>query len=247
MQGDEAQKVRRTRLVEDRGYDPWVRAEQGVGDATLLWLPVSSFPVRHNEKAWLSELLDRLANALTTQFALRQELFLQFKNVDEFSDDFRRYVNTCMIRVGIGRAGEEPFSGMPSPEEIQQIVDERRSFDYKDWMADYLVWFVGKDPEGQRRLFSGYGAMMTAFMAPGPTPATPKFNITPAMRQQAPRYDFRGGDIEDNDVKRLVTKSGNRIQISDKPGQEGFFFGTPKHTSLTLTENPMRQATTSSL
>jgi uncharacterized protein involved in type VI secretion and phage assembly len=38
--------------------------------------------------------------------------------------------------------------------------------------------------------------------------------------QQAPRYDFRGGDVESNDVKRLVTKAGNRIQISDAEGKK---------------------------
>ena len=54
--------------------------------------------------------------------------------------------------------------------------------------------------------------------------------------QQAPRYDFRGGDIDDNDVKRLVTKSGNRIHLSDKTGEETVHFATPAHTFLTLTE-----------
>jgi type VI secretion system secreted protein VgrG len=54
--------------------------------------------------------------------------------------------------------------------------------------------------------------------------------------QQAPRYDFLGADISSNDVKRIVTKAGNRIHISDKSGQETFFLATPKHTSLTMTE-----------
>jgi type VI secretion system secreted protein VgrG len=54
--------------------------------------------------------------------------------------------------------------------------------------------------------------------------------------QQAPRYDFRGGDIETNNVKRLVTKSGNRLHLSDKPGQETVFLATPNHTSLSMTE-----------
>lgn len=54
--------------------------------------------------------------------------------------------------------------------------------------------------------------------------------------QQAPRYDFRGGDVAPNDVKRLVTKSGNRFHLSDKAGKETVYFATPNHTSLTLTE-----------
>lgn len=54
--------------------------------------------------------------------------------------------------------------------------------------------------------------------------------------QQAPRYDFRGGDIAGNDVKRLVTKSGNRIHLSDKADEETIHLATPAHTFLTLTE-----------
>ena len=54
--------------------------------------------------------------------------------------------------------------------------------------------------------------------------------------QQAPRYDFRGEDIADNDVKRMVTKAGNRFHLSDKVGEETVHFATPAHTFLTLTE-----------
>jgi type VI secretion system secreted protein VgrG len=54
--------------------------------------------------------------------------------------------------------------------------------------------------------------------------------------QTAPRADFRGGDTVDNDVKRLVTKSGNRIHLSDKPGQETIFLATPHHNTLSMTE-----------
>ena len=54
--------------------------------------------------------------------------------------------------------------------------------------------------------------------------------------QQAPRYDFRGADVSGNDVKRLVTKAGNRIHISDKPGQETMFLATPHHTSISMSE-----------
>jgi uncharacterized protein involved in type VI secretion and phage assembly len=54
--------------------------------------------------------------------------------------------------------------------------------------------------------------------------------------QTAPRYDFRGSDIAGNDVKRIVTKSGNRFHLSDKAGSETMFFATPHHTSLSMTE-----------
>lgn len=55
--------------------------------------------------------------------------------------------------------------------------------------------------------------------------------------QQAPRYALRGDDVAGNDVKRFITKSGNRLQMSDKPGAETVVIATPNHTSVNLTDN----------
>ena len=50
------------------------------------------------------------------------------------------------------------------------------------------------------------------------------------------RADFRGNDIEDNAVKRIMTRSGNRVQFSDKAGVETITIATPNHNSFKLTE-----------
>jgi uncharacterized protein involved in type VI secretion and phage assembly len=54
---------------------------------------------------------------------------------------------------------------------------------------------------------------------------------------QAPRQEFWGGDVDPNDVKRLVTKSGHRIQLSDKQGKEAITIATPSHLKVSLLEN----------
>lgn len=54
---------------------------------------------------------------------------------------------------------------------------------------------------------------------------------------QAPRDDFWGGEFDPNDVKRIVTKSGHRIQIVDKPGKEAIVIATPKKLKIGLYEN----------
>lgn len=54
--------------------------------------------------------------------------------------------------------------------------------------------------------------------------------------QQAPRFDYFGGDVAKNNVKRILTKSGNRIQIVDEPGKETIVLATPNHSSITLSE-----------
>ncbi len=55
--------------------------------------------------------------------------------------------------------------------------------------------------------------------------------------QQAPRQGYYGEDIPNNDVKRIVTKSGNRIQIADMAGNEAITIATPNHNSLTFSES----------
>jgi uncharacterized protein involved in type VI secretion and phage assembly len=53
---------------------------------------------------------------------------------------------------------------------------------------------------------------------------------------QAPREEFWGGDIEPNDVKRIVTKSGHRFQMIDKEGKESIVLATPKYLKVSLIE-----------
>ena len=52
----------------------------------------------------------------------------------------------------------------------------------------------------------------------------------------APREEFFGSNIPVNDVKRIVTKSGNRVQFVDQKEKETIVVATPNHSSITLTE-----------
>ena len=52
-----------------------------------------------------------------------------------------------------------------------------------------------------------------------------------------PRDPFFGGEIANNDVKRLMTKSGNRIQFVDKPGKESMVMATPNKLRIAMLEN----------
>jgi hypothetical protein len=52
----------------------------------------------------------------------------------------------------------------------------------------------------------------------------------------APRSDFWGGDIEENNVKRIVTKAGNSFQMIDEPGKEGIYLGSPHELRISMFE-----------
>jgi hypothetical protein len=51
-----------------------------------------------------------------------------------------------------------------------------------------------------------------------------------------PNEDFWGGETHNNDVKRIVTKSGHRISLIDKQGEESISIATPVHAKLVLHE-----------
>ncbi len=49
-----------------------------------------------------------------------------------------------------------------------------------------------------------------------------------------PNEDLHGGEYPKNDLKRIVTKSGNRLVMDDKQGQETMVMATPKHVRVSL-------------
>jgi uncharacterized protein involved in type VI secretion and phage assembly len=53
---------------------------------------------------------------------------------------------------------------------------------------------------------------------------------------KAPTQEFWGGEFEKDDVKRIVTKSGHRIQMVDKEGKESIAIATPNFLKITLIE-----------
>jgi len=50
----------------------------------------------------------------------------------------------------------------------------------------------------------------------------------------APLEDLHGGEYTPNDIKRIVTKSGNRLIFDDKPGKETMVMATPNHVRVSL-------------
>lgn len=59
------------------------------------------------------------------------------------------------------------------------------------------------------------------------------------MSDSIPNEDFWGGETHNNDVKRIVTKSGHRISLIDKQGEESIGIATPVHAKLVLHEKAM--------
>jgi len=56
------------------------------------------------------------------------------------------------------------------------------------------------------------------------------------MSDAIPNEDFWGAETHNNDVKRIVTKSGHRFSMVDKQGEEAIGLATPTHTKIVLHE-----------
>lgn len=51
---------------------------------------------------------------------------------------------------------------------------------------------------------------------------------------KVPLDPLHGGERENNDIKRIVTKSGNRLVMDDKDGKETIVMATPNHVRVSL-------------
>jgi hypothetical protein len=184
---------RRRRLLDAKDdakdYAPWVRAKDISAQMHLFWLPASSFPMRLAEKQWLTEFLARLETALARDFALRCEIFFQYKQITgALADPFRAYSPKCMKLLGLGRHGETDQPSMPDADHIKALAKSGQDIPVQDWIADYLLWFITKQPKEQRQLLLGEGGMLTLFLPADPKTTAPVLPVTPALRAAMPVF-----------------------------------------------------------
>ena len=225
----------RKRLLDAPDYTPWVRAEeQQMSDCFLFWLPVTTFPIGHQERVWLMEFLSRLSVRLHEQHALRAELFLAYKSITgDLMDVFRRYAVTCVKMVGLGRFADTDIPPMPTAEQVKEYVEGGKTFRVSDWVGDYLIWFAGKDKERQRELFFGRGGTTTIFLPPDPKLKVPNLPFTPALRASLPVFqqmDVDGtitGAFSMQDAFLEKSKAMFGAGLENKPEYQGMAFILP--------------------
>ena len=224
----------RRRLFSESDILPWVAAQQELEGCRLFWMPLSGFPPRHEEKVWLTEFLERFGDRLGIEHGLRTEIFLQYKQITpEMGDSFRRYAQQCMKLLGIGRFANNDLPSFPSQEQVKKAVESGQPFDFRDWLGDYLIWFVSKQPKQQRELFLGSGGMTTIYLPPDPKLKPLKLPFTPALRAALPvfkRVDVDGivsGTLSMQDVFLEKSKQLFGAGLEDKPEYPGIAFVLP--------------------
>jgi hypothetical protein len=232
VSADEQRPVRK-RLHNEDDYLPWIRAEQTLSDCFLFWIPVSGFPIRHDEKVWLIEFLTRL-DARLKALDLRTEIFFQYKQVtQEMGDSFRSYAQRCMKLLGLGRFADADLPSFPTAKQVQEAVDSGKPFDFRDWIGDYLIWFIGKQPAEQRERFLGHGGMTTIYLPPDPRLKPIRLPYTPALRAAMPIFQqmdvdaMVAGTQSMNDAFLAKSKKLFGEGLEDKPEYPGIPFVLP--------------------
>lgn len=236
---------KQSRLSETRGLAPWVAAES-LSLMHLYWLPVSGFPMTHDEKRWYSEFLLRFAALLQERASLRAELFLQYKTVEgDLLSSFLKYRRKCFTKMGMVRQPGAIPPPFPTGAQIAEAVKDDKPVDLNSWGGGYCYWFLNKRPEEQRELFGGVGGMLHLFMPPDKIATVPKLPFTPALRAAHPafqKFDVDGAlQASAASADPFLAKSklafGNGLE--DLPQYDGLKFVLPLlSSSHFLSANP---------
>ena len=160
---------------------PWQRAES-MTRCSLYWMPVSGFPAPAAEKAWLLQFTTRLGARLKSEFKAEPWVFLQYNTALTVHDDFVRRSREFMPLMGISRRPGAELPNMPSKEDLQAALDEKRMLDVKQYTEDYAYWFMVKSEKQQRELFQGLGGLTLFYKKPDPKTAPPELAIPARYR-----------------------------------------------------------------
>ena len=225
--------ARRRRLSDDRRFLPWTRA-QNLKDCSLFWMPVSGFPLRFEEKHWLTSFLERLSSSLESTHDLRTEMFLRYKAISaDRIEEFMKYRMKCMTMMGLGRHPDAALPALPTGDQLREIVRNGKPFDLKEWIGDFQYWFAMKQPERQRELYLGTGGLTTIFLPPDPGTKPPKLPFTPKLRAAHPtfqRFDVDAAHASTyamSDAFLAKSKTMFGTGLEDRAHYEGLAFILP--------------------
>jgi hypothetical protein len=191
------------RLTPARNPDdllPWRRASQ-LDWCFLYWVPVRTFPIPAAQRQWLMAFFDRFGPIVAKELGLRPEVFFQLKLIyPSLLKPFLNNANEFQPLIGLSRRPNAPLPDAPKEEDIQAIVEGRKKYDFGEYVADYVYWFVDKAEKKQREVFFGEGGMTIIFLKPDPKTKPPVLPLSPALRAKNPL-------LQHFDIDRLAARA----------------------------------------
>lgn len=233
---------RRLQQYEEPSLLPFVRAESTT-DCSIYWCGVREFPVNSYERAWLLELLLRLAAHLKQTQTLRESSFLQNKFLlpdlmDLFVKRSEQYVPLGGMTLIPGTAPVQLPDAVTMRKLAQEDTDAKRYPDIKRWMPDYAYLFLDPDSAAQRTDFFGHGGMLGLYLKPdprqpAPLPELPRiFTSHPAFNPALYKQHSMSLAFEDPWLKHSKEVFGEPFR--DSASFDGLPFILPLLTSASL-------------
>lgn len=183
---------------------PW-RAAVDIDYCQLYWLPVTGFPVNTPQRVWLMAFLDLWAEAMKAKFQLRIEQFLSMK-----------VIQPALTRAFTNWAREfKPIPGLTwfavarapksfTLEQIEELQNGARKFDFSEHVDDQVYWFVNKAERQQREQFFGHGGMTILYMKPDAKTKPPALPISASRLRGSSVY---GSIFEKFDLEQTIAEA----------------------------------------
>ncbi|GGG98971.1 hypothetical protein [Silvibacterium dinghuense] len=187
MNQEASNKETRSRLnpASEQALLP-IRRARDVSACALYWLPVSNVPAYGRERDWLQHFFDELHLELTVDNRLRQESFLQMKLTAPqgyVKDALHRHQTKLMPLMGLGRKPNGKIPPIPTEEDLDQVIKGKAKFDFNEYVADYVFWFLERNEAWKRELFLGSGGYTMIYLPHDPATTPPPIPDYPVIRE----------------------------------------------------------------
>lgn len=185
---------------------PWVKAES-LTRCHLYWLPVSAFPSRTQERAWLRAFLYALFDHLKPDKVMPQ-CFMELHEINLHCQE--AFIQKSLDLQPVFSFSRTPWSPMPGPpaqEEMDAVRNQEKPFVLSHYTNGYSYWIPKFDPKPFLNEFLGFGGVTILFPGPDPNAVAPPMKISPGVRKSPYFKDiFALGDPEEELNKALLLK-----------------------------------------
>ena len=174
-----------TPLDRARELFPWRRAQQ-LTQSYVYWMPATAFPMPDGERQWFLEFIQRLADGMAKDFGLSPQVFLRSRTLELSEKVKTEFVKAALdLRpvLGLSRRPNSKPPALPTEQDLKDLQEGRKRFNYADYAADYSYWLrTNAFTNGLQRFF-GHGGMSIVFLKPDPKTQPPQVRLPKAIRE----------------------------------------------------------------
>ena len=162
-------------------YWPFRKADAQL-ESSLFWLPVTGFPAKRLEKAWLIEFIRQFACAVKESLKLRQENFINFDYIHpDLMTPFLQHSVEFNPVLGMLVQPSKAIFRPPTDQQLKEMIDSGDVSRLHNATKSMVYWLPKNKGAGQLEVFGGFGALISVWLAPCPKTTPPDFRIPPKV------------------------------------------------------------------